>query len=316
MSLNNEIGDSNPFSFKKYVKNPNIIPSPEIPDDLMPDNPLQNEIKTKENPFSFKNFLDIKKPIDNQVETTFIASKKKSVGDDDDDIFSDVNLKPRVVKKTELKNIYLETNDDDDVIPDFGLNLNDKAVNSDQTRDNDLILNSLDDLPSAIDISPTTDSFLIVDLNEQLNSKQQIINHQKAKIDELEKKIKDLVEKEKNENRTLEKIVKQVEENLVKTTKRAIESERNAELLKQEIIQLKSHVQVLANENKMLKLSSHGRNDKLNLSLANVSNQINIAATGAEDSLRKLLSGVDQLRLIAGNLESLTKIQEINTESI
>ena len=47
---------------------------------------------------------------------------------------------------------------------------------------------------------------------------------------------------EANENKALEDMIQHVEENLVKTTKRAVESERRADKMKQDIKQLKTQV--------------------------------------------------------------------------
>lgn len=82
-------------------------------------------------------------------------------------------------------------------------------------------------------------------LKKNVIEKQKIINERDERILQLEKKIKQLKQNEANENRTLEAIIQQVEENLVTTTKRAVESERSADKMKTEIKQLKSQVEFI-----------------------------------------------------------------------
>jgi DNA repair exonuclease SbcCD ATPase subunit len=139
-------------------------------------------------------------------------------------------------------------------------------------------------------------------LKRKLKEKQSIINEQSNHIKQLEKTIKDLKKKEANENQALESIVQQVEKNLVKTTERAVESERNNEKLRQEIKQLKA-------ENQLLKSLKKDENK-----ISSFAAQINSAATQAETSLKQLLTGVDTLRLIAASIESYDKIKEIPNE--
>lgn len=79
-------------------------------------------------------------------------------------------------------------------------------------------------------------------MKKALKEKQQTINEQSDRISQLEKKIIKLKQNEANENKALEDMIQQVEENLVKTTKRAVESERNVDKMKQDLKQLKAQV--------------------------------------------------------------------------
>ena len=162
-------------------------------------------------------------------------------------------------------------------------------------------------------LNDVLDNDSVESLRKILKEKQETISEQSTYIKQLEKTIKGLRKKEDTENKALESIIQQVEKNLVKTTERAVESERNAEKLKQEIKQLKLQVLNLSGENQLLK--SVQKNADTEVKLTQISNQINSAASQAETSLKQLLSGVDTLRLIAASIESFDKIREISAEN-
>ncbi len=146
------------------------------------------------------------------------------------------------------------------------------------------------------------------------NDKQTIIDRQNEHILYLENKIKKLKEKEQNENKTLEEIIQKVEKNLVDVTKRAAESERTVEKMKLEIKQLKSQLATVQVENQSLKLAQSTKTDeKHKKQLNDFVCQLNATANNAESSLKVLLNGCDQLRLIAQCIDSFGKISELNS---
>ncbi len=227
--------EQNPFSFKKFINNP-IIQSPDLnlPELAVKNNKQKtNQIpeqladskmpSIKTNPFSFKNFIASEPPPPNTL-TCDVPSMSPP-----DSIF--LPSPPDFLLKT-ANNL---TNDCA-ALPDF---INESTLNS-HMKNNDLprknSISKVAHMPSYFDLETT--------LSED-DRKTQIINEQSERISQLENKINKLKLKEANENRALESMIQQVEENLVKTTKRAVESERSAEKMKLEIKQLKSQVRSL-----------------------------------------------------------------------
>ena len=148
------------------------------------------------------------------------------------------------------------------------------------------------------------------DLTENVKIKDEIIEEQKNKIIHLEKKIKELINNEENENKTLEMVVQQVEKNLLKTTERAVKSEKNCEALNNELNELKLKLKILSQENLILKKNLLNNNQDIMDSINDIVFKLNNASDTAEKSLNSLLGGVGSLRLIANILESLGKIKE------
>lgn len=151
-----------------------------------------------------------------------------------------------------------------------------------------------------------------LELSDQLAMKDSLISMQQAKIVKLERRLKELIEKEENENSALEKVVQQVEKKLLKATNRALESEKMVEILKQENKELKSQLKVVTSENLTLKQAQSSSVLKENKSkIGEIAGELSHVASAAESSLNQLLAGVNNLRLVASNLESLEKIIEI-----
>lgn len=138
-----------------------------------------------------------------------------------------------------------------------------------------------------------------------------IIAKQKEKIEKLEKKLRLLMDKEENENKTLAMVAAQVEKNLEEANKRRVTAESALELLKLENGQLKTQVLSLSNENLLLKANVNMSGAGLFKSIGDIAAEINEAALAAENSLTYLGTGVNTLRLIASRLQSLEKISEI-----
>ncbi len=221
--------EQNPFSFKKFINNPTKTPdlNPEPVTSIGPRSKQNPELQTdskvpssKNNPFSFKHFITSEQPQSTLTCDVLAISPPDSS-----------NFLPSP------PDFYLKTannlTNDCAGLPDF-INeslLNNPTDSSDLPRKNSITRAA--HVPSYFDLETS--------LNEE-DTKTQIIKEQSERISQLEKKIKKLKLNEANENKALEAIIQQVEENLVKTTKRAVESERSAEKMKLEIKQLKSQV--------------------------------------------------------------------------
>jgi transcriptional regulator NrdR family protein len=149
-------------------------------------------------------------------------------------------------------------------------------------------------------------------INEEIKVKQKIIEQQNKRILKLEIKLNELINKEETENKTLELVVQQVEKNLLKTTERAVKSEKQCEALSSELVELKKKLKIANQENLILKSSLFTNSQDFKESLNETVCKLNSAADIAEKSLHDLLGGVGTLRLISSCLESLGKIKEAN----
>jgi rubrerythrin len=147
-------------------------------------------------------------------------------------------------------------------------------------------------------------------MEEDLKNKQDIIIEQNKKILKLEKRLNELMHKEEKENKTLELVVQQVENNLLKTTERAIKSEKNCESLNNELNEMKAKYKVLNQENLIIKNSLIQSKCDIKDSINDIVFKLNRASDSAEKSLNVLLSGCNELKLISNCLESLGKITD------
>lgn len=115
--------------------------------------------------------------------------------------------------------------------------------------------------------------------------------------------------KEHEETASLEKAIEQVEDNLKRSTRRAVVAENQVSKLKQETKILMSEVAQLRRENRDLGLSGplSPSNEQQTQRLAH---ELRTAAETAELSLKQLLKGVGNLRVIASTLESMHRIHD------
>jgi hypothetical protein len=312
MSSNSNEKEANPFSFKNYLssskQNEVLSNFEKKSDDIFNDDEL-NDSSEADNPFSFKKFTE-------QIPESFPNIDDKTPYSNYDllpnlsEIIPDINNEIRIdglnslgSERHNLRADNFESGSDIDVcsLP---------ASHKDST----LNFSLPDDLPSNLDYFETShaasisNSKLIDGLHEQLEAKEAIISMQQRKIEKLEKKLKDLIEKERTENTALEQVVQRVEKKLELATTRAVESEKLVDILKQENTQLKTQLKLLANENYNVYAE---KTKHVYASINDIAKELNKAAQSAEKSISFLSSGVDHLKLIASNLESLEKISEI-----
>ena len=173
--------------------------------------------------------------------------------------------------------------------------------------------------PNLLDLPEITAEVIVPDVPPEWTTtkaskesdSQKIIAKQKEKIEKLEKKLRLLMDKEENENKTLAMVAAQVEKNLEEANKRRVTAESALESLKLENGQLKTQVLSLSNENLLLKANVNMSGAGLFKSIGDIAAEINEAALAAENSLTYLGTGVNTLRLIASRLQSLEKISEI-----
>lgn len=272
--------ETNPYSFKNYIDENEHVKATEI--DLLAAKPPQVLGDDQNNPFSFKNFIE-------KTSDTGLPNVNELP-----DVDTPLTLPPPL--PLDLPEIA------QDFIPDL-----------DWDNDKHATTSSLSSSSAAAAAAPADETRSRIERLEKENAEcNKTISKQHEMIAKLEKRLKSLMEKEENENKTLELVVQQVEKSLEEATKRAVASESTVELLRIEISQLKSQVKALSNENLILKATNlNTKRSGLFVTIGEIANEINEAALAAENSLTYLGAGVSTLRLIASRLQSLEKISEI-----
>ncbi|XP_007440534.1 serologically defined colon cancer antigen 3 [Python bivittatus] len=154
--------------------------------------------------------------------------------------------------------------------------------------------------------------------NSKLRSKisqiQAVSESQAERIRHLERTLEKNKRKEEKEAHELEAMVQQVEENLQLMTKRATKAENSVIKLKQENMHLQVQVENYKLENVALR-SGHLENLAVVKQNADVALQNLLAVvTKSKSSIRQLVSGAEQLQLVADLLKSIDKISEIPSQ--
>ncbi|KZC11671.1 PREDICTED: uncharacterized protein LOC107189689 [Dufourea novaeangliae] len=153
-------------------------------------------------------------------------------------------------------------------------------------------------------------------LRHELEQARKEINDKTKRIQLLKSELTSRREVEHEETAHLEKAMEQVEDNLKRSTRRAVNAESTVTSLKREIKALMAEISQLRLENTELKTgtAAGGRTkcDSSNVSrtVRRVTNDLRTAASSAEVSLRQLMSGVDNLRVLASALENVDRIED------
>ncbi|XP_057329165.1 uncharacterized protein LOC130670009 isoform X2 [Microplitis mediator] len=112
----------------------------------------------------------------------------------------------------------------------------------------------------------------------------------------------------------LEKAMEQVEDNLKRSTRRAVNAESAVTTLKQQIKELTTEISVLRIENRELKsamgVGCSSRSIDGDKKILRLAGDLKEAASSAESYLRQLMSGVDNLKIIASTLENFDRIED------
>ncbi|XP_062815356.1 endosome-associated-trafficking regulator 1 [Anolis carolinensis] len=145
--------------------------------------------------------------------------------------------------------------------------------------------------------------------NSQLRSRisevETVSEMRAERVKQLEKTLEENQRKEAKEARDLEAMVQQVEENLRRMTKRASKAESNAVKLKQENALLQVQVENYRLEKEAMKRSA-------DIALHNLLTVL----TKSRLSIKQLLSGAEELEIVAEFLKSMDKITEMPTDSL
>ncbi|CAG5131058.1 unnamed protein product [Candidula unifasciata] len=179
------------------------------------------------------------------------------------------------------------------------------SVAGDSTREN------VDDLLDRIRLLQEENDALRSELNrERQKGQDKNLRLSQLKID-LERQKK----KEVEDMAVLEKAVLQVEENLVTTTKRAVQAEATVTKLRQEVKSLQKQVVALSAEAEAYRSGDHGLTD-IRERTKYTSDELKSAAAIAERNLKELMDGVDKLKLLSQVLSSLEKVTEVIPEAV
>ncbi|XP_076763413.1 lethal (3) 04053 [Xylocopa sonorina] len=153
-------------------------------------------------------------------------------------------------------------------------------------------------------------------LRHELELAQKQLNEKSERIQLLESELASRKEVEHEETVHLEKAMEQVEDNLKRSTRRAVSAESTVSSLKKEIKSLTTEITSLRLENKELKagitMSSRSEYGSTNAdqTVRRLASDLRSAASSAEVSLRQLMSGVDNLRVLASALENVDRIED------
>ncbi|XP_042336453.1 endosome-associated-trafficking regulator 1 [Sceloporus undulatus] len=155
--------------------------------------------------------------------------------------------------------------------------------------------------------------------NSKLRSKvshiQAVSETQAERLKQLERTLEENKRKEAKETRDLEAMVQQVEENLQLMTKRAVKAESSAIKLKQENALLQVQLENYRLENEALK-AGHLANLAAVKQNADVALQnLLVVLTKSRVSIKQLLSGAEELQIVAELLKSIDKISELQQDS-
>ncbi|XP_014219821.1 uncharacterized SDCCAG3 family protein [Copidosoma floridanum] len=113
----------------------------------------------------------------------------------------------------------------------------------------------------------------------------------------------------------LEAAMEQVQDNLKHSKKRAINAENTVSMLREKVESLNIEIMMLQSENRELRealgLENNScRNANPSRKIQRLAEDLRHAATTAEVSLRQLMSGVNNLRVLASALENVDKIED------
>ncbi|XP_076683306.1 lethal (3) 04053 isoform X2 [Andrena cerasifolii] len=152
-------------------------------------------------------------------------------------------------------------------------------------------------------------------LRQELELTRKQISEKSKRILSLESEIVFRRASELEETTQLEKAMEQVEDNLKRSTRRAVNAESTVTSLKKEIKALTVEVLLLRMQNKELTagIATGGRNESGSSNIDQIrrlAGDLRTAASSAEMSLRQLMSGVDNLRVLASALENVDRIED------
>lgn len=305
-------GDANPFSFKKFLSGSSSSAgarpktynntqnigssSPRVTPDFASDLPdfVQNHFSDHTHDLNLPNFAISSHPSN---KTGLISHNNEAPGDNIYSTESDnhVNSDPEPVAMVSGGTTRL---------PDF---LSDGILKNDCDHSDNRIstLEINGDYELELRRLREENSMLRTQLEE---ARREAVT-ESQRCHKMKKDMEDLQKKEAEENTALENMVQQIEANLTITTKRAVQAETTVSKLQSDIKGLQKQVTSLRSENDLLRSGDHGLAE-IRERTKYSSEQLASAANTAEQSLKQLLQGVDQMKILAQVLSSIDKISE------
>ncbi|XP_076238098.1 lethal (3) 04053 isoform X3 [Calliopsis andreniformis] len=152
-------------------------------------------------------------------------------------------------------------------------------------------------------------------LRYELELARKQITEKSKRILSLESELASRRELENEETSHLERCMVQVEDNLKHSTRRAASAESTVISLRKEIKALTAEISLLKSENEELKVRTASRIKGQSGSpsterIRKLAGDLRTAASSAEMSLRQLMSGVDNLRVLASAFENVDRIED------
>ncbi|XP_068105222.1 endosome-associated-trafficking regulator 1 [Hyperolius riggenbachi] len=151
-------------------------------------------------------------------------------------------------------------------------------------------------------------------LKRQVQTLSEQNESQAERVRDLQRQLEEKILEEQKEAQDLESMVQQVEANLQMMTKRASKAESHVTKLKQEVALLQIHLNTYKTENEALRRGESAGmtavKQNANLALEN----LHKAVSGAQTSIKQLVSGAEALNLVADLLKSIDKIAEVHED--
>ncbi|XP_033114076.1 uncharacterized protein LOC117114512 isoform X2 [Anneissia japonica] len=149
-------------------------------------------------------------------------------------------------------------------------------------------------------------------LKKELQDSKRHSEKDNKKMREMESEIRRLKQREAEDAKALETMVQHVEDNLRRTTDRAVAAESHVSKLKQEIKHLKSHIHHMQSEPKSAPPEEVSNGDLGAIRVKAQATSLKLASLSrdAEHQLKQLLSGVETLKVVAETLACIDKVVE------
>ncbi|XP_052819051.1 endosome-associated-trafficking regulator 1-like [Mya arenaria] len=336
----------NPFSFKKFLSGSNTKSSENRP---APETSMEKRTKPRKKmePDGVNNIQMVAGDLPDFVQGHYSDSNSERFGDNDHSntgfvlpdfaldsrgasTVNDGSLNKTLGAEENISEVetrmddFVDSSDGEDIhssrgnllnsLPDF---LSDAALSNGRASDNTSVSRQLPVI-EADEQACDSKQKQLQDENRALRQQVEELkrrNHQcDNRVGDLERQLERQKAKEAEENAVMERAMEQVEENLSQTTKRAVQAETMVTKLKQDVKGLQAEMGKLRGENRML-LSGDKYLGDIKERTGYVAEQLSSATNTAETSLKQLLSGLDQLKMLSLVLTSIDKITEDTSSS-
>lgn len=148
-------------------------------------------------------------------------------------------------------------------------------------------------------------------LRRELDESRLALAEQTRRAGELERRLEQERSNESAYSASLAQSMEQVEETLDQSKKRAVAAQNQVSKLKQQVKQLTAEVDTLRRENESLREDGAVGGDRVTRRPSRtqqLSRDLRRAASTAENNLRQLLTGVENLRLMAATIENMDRL--------